>query len=73
MAACDVNTSVCERNVTAGTLCFHLQGSVSDRHDLTRSSYGDVRRLSKNGHRHVFELYMISFSCIPPFVSRINA
>jgi len=45
---------------------------VSDGHDLTRISYGDVRCLSKNGHRRVVELHMISFCCIPPFVSRIN-
>ena len=51
---------------------FHLQGSFSDGHDLTRSSYGDKRCLSKNGHRHVVELYMISFCYIPKFVSTIN-
>jgi len=72
MAAGAVHISVCECNTPAAMLCFHLQGSVSDGHDLTRSLYGDVRCLSKNGQRHVVELCTISFCCVPPFVSRIN-
>ena len=66
MTSFALQTSVCEYNTPEATLCFHLQGSISDGHDLTRTSYGDERYLSKNGHRHVLELYMISFSYIFP-------